>query len=379
MELPKITRAYLVVTNQCQLRCRYCWTHKDSGEMDTETALAAVKFVLQNAEDEGVTPHFDFFGGEPLLRWDEVIVPCVQYIRNIYQKPCELGITTNCLLLDEDKLRFLRDNSIAMLVSMDGAKETHDLNRRFPDGSGSFDAIASKIPLILSHYPEIEVRMTLTPETAGRFSTDVAFLLDSGFKGVDCVPDIFAEWSDEALKELRVQLRLLSDDYIAHFTEYGPGGGFREFMRGFRDVKRVNCAYASGEHRNLGCVRCGIGNSAQGAINRLGDIYPCHEAGCDEALRIGNIFTGMDEARRAALSGTYDPEKVHGLNCDTCRYDHVCNGGCSVFNYMLYHDFNKVPQMTCIWKQMMLDECEYTLGKMADAGDTSFRDYFRSL
>ena len=347
--------------------------------MDTGTALAAVKFVIQNAEDEGVTPHFDFFGGEPLLRWDEVIVPCVQYIRNVYKRPCELGITTNCLLLDVDKLRFLSENNVAMLVSMDGARETHDLNRCFPDGAGSFDVVADKIPMILQYYPDIEVRMTLTPETACRLFTDVKYLLDSGFKGVACVPDIFVEWSDGELKELRSQLRLLSDDYIARYSKYGPGGGFREFMRGFRDVKKVNLVYSSGEHRTCGCTRCGIGNNAQGAINYLGDVYPCHEAGCDEALKIGSIFTGMDDAHRASLSSAYSPLKVHGLDCDTCRYDHACNGGCAIFNYMLYRDFNKVPKMTCVWKQMLLDECEYILGEMAHTGNTSFRDYFRSL
>lgn len=343
--------------------------------MDTGTALAAIKFVIQNAEDEGVTPHFDFFGGEPLLRWDEVIVPCVQYIRNVYKRPCELGITTNCLLLDEDKLRFLSENNIAMLVSMDGARETHDLNRCFSDGVGSFEAVVEKAPLILKHYPNISVRMTLTPETAGRLHEDIRFLRGLGFKRVECAPNIFVQWPDGVLTALRRQLRRLSDDYVRDY----PSGGFHEFERAFLDVKKINHAYANGLHRAFGCARCGIGLDNQCAVNHLGDIYPCHEANYDMTLCIGNIFTGADDDKRRALGCTYAKERVRGLNCGTCRYDNVCNGGCAIFNYMINRDFNIVPQMTCAWKQMMIDEAEYILNRMAELGNTVFRDYFRGL
>ena len=343
--------------------------------MDTGTALAAIKFVIQNAEDEGVTPHFDFFGGEPLLRWDEVIVPCVQYIRNVYKKPCELGITTNCLLLDEDKLRFLSENNVGMLVSMDGARETHDLNRPFAGGGGSFDAVVEKAQLILKHYPNISVRMTLTPETAGRLHEDVQFLQSVGFKQVECVPNVFVTWPDDVMAQLHTQLRQLSDDYLEHY----PAKGFHEFERTFRNVKKMNYAYQNDLHRVNGCLRCGIGLDNQSAINYLGDIYPCHEANYDAALCIGNVFTGMDDAKRRSLGCSYSQRKVRGLNCETCRYDNVCNGGCAIFNYMINRDFNIVPQMTCAWKQMMIDEAEYILSRMADLGNTVFRDYFRGL
>lgn len=347
--------------------------------MSLDTAMRAFRFVSQNADAVGVVPHLDFFGGEPLLQWDEIIVPLVRHIREVYTKPCELGITTNCIALDEEKLSFLRKNSVGMLVSMDGDKETHDTNRKFIDGSESFQVIFEKVPLILKHYPNMSVRMTLTPDTAQSFFHDVQFLLRAGFKRVECVPNSFVVWSENTLEELRQQLRLISNDYIKYFSTNYLSGGFREFTRGFRDVKRVNAAYVNGSHRCDGCARCGIGIDNQAAINYLGDIYPCHEANCDDELRIGNIFTGIDNSRRVALSKQYSQSKVYGLNCGTCRFDHVCNGGCAVFDYMIYHDFNHMPQMACAWKQMILDECEYILSQMERKKNIIFRNYFLGL
>lgn len=376
----KITRAYFILTNRCQLRCRYCWTKKDSGNMSLDTAMAAAKFILKNANETGETPTLYLFGGEPLLQWDEVVVPLVNYIRTTYRKPCEIGITTNCLLLDEEKLAFLYENNIGMLVSLDGTEKTHNANRKFKNGKGSFDAVVKIIPQILNYYPNITARMTLTPETAGCLYEDTQFLTNSGFLRIDCVPNTFVTWSNDAIAALRKQFRLISDNYISSFSPENPGNGFRVFETGFRDVKQINTKYAAGVHRNGGCSRCGIGIDAQVAINHLGDLYPCHEANYDTSLRIGNIFDGPDETARLTLCQKYSQEAVHGTNCETCRYDNVCNGGCTVFNYMISGgDFNAVPQMYCVWKQLVIDECEYILEKMAQKNSAAFRDYFMGL
>lgn len=375
---PHLTEAYLIVTNRCQMRCRYCWTEKDAHDMDTETALAAVKFILGNADEAGVTPVINFFGGEPLLCWDSVIIPVVEYVREQYKRPCHLGVTTNCLDIDGEKLRFLSANQVGLLVSMDGSKETHDSNRLLCNGKGSFDLVMSKVPSILSSYPNVSVRMTLTPETVHCFYDDVQFLLSTGFRRVECVPNCFQSWPGDTVHALKGQLRKLSDDYVDHFDERN-GGGFRAFSTALRDVKRINRAYAANEHRCQACRQCGTGGGNKCAIDYLGDIYPCHQASRGEALWMGNIFSGIDGQKRLALASTYDQNKVRGLNCETCRLDHACDGICAVFNYMANGSFHIVPDITCVWRQALVDEAEYILGAMQERKNLRFRDYFIGL
>ena len=48
-ELPKITSAMLVVTHECNLRCRYCFVHKEPQRMTISTARDAARFLIDNA------------------------------------------------------------------------------------------------------------------------------------------------------------------------------------------------------------------------------------------------------------------------------------------------------------------------------------------
>ena len=62
-----------IVTERCQLACKYCYEvhKKDKSDMTFETAKKAIDLIL---EDESVcnTPAviWDFIGGEPLLKID---------------------------------------------------------------------------------------------------------------------------------------------------------------------------------------------------------------------------------------------------------------------------------------------------------------------
>jgi uncharacterized protein len=68
--LPKMSYMELILTDQCNLRCSYCFEKdKNPHNMSDETALAAVDFLM---EESGPMKRVTilFFGGEPLLRFD---------------------------------------------------------------------------------------------------------------------------------------------------------------------------------------------------------------------------------------------------------------------------------------------------------------------
>jgi uncharacterized protein len=60
----------LILTDQCNLRCSYCFEKdKNPHNMTEETATAAVDFLMTESQQmPNVT--ILFFGGEPLLRFD---------------------------------------------------------------------------------------------------------------------------------------------------------------------------------------------------------------------------------------------------------------------------------------------------------------------
>lgn len=94
----------LQVTQQCNLRCKYCAysgayynrTH-NSARMSFETAKQAIDFLLARSHESDHV-HVGFYGGEPLLEFD-LIKRCVDYIKkSVEGRTVTFGITTNATL-----------------------------------------------------------------------------------------------------------------------------------------------------------------------------------------------------------------------------------------------------------------------------------------
>ena len=141
----------LNIAHDCNLRCAYCFAAQgDFGKgrmlMPFSVAKAAIDFLIR----ESGTRHnleVDFFGGEPLMNFD-VVKQTVLYARSIekqHNKNFRFTITTNGLLLDDDKIQFINQEMSNCVLSLDGRKEVNDRLRVCADGkTGSYDLIVPK-------------------------------------------------------------------------------------------------------------------------------------------------------------------------------------------------------------------------------------------
>lgn len=59
-EFPKITSAFFILTNQCNLKCAYCFVNQNVERMSYKTALDATKFLIENSKETGYTPNITF-------------------------------------------------------------------------------------------------------------------------------------------------------------------------------------------------------------------------------------------------------------------------------------------------------------------------------
>lgn len=156
----------------CNLNCNYCYMY-NLADQSWKQQPAVMSDEVVNATAERGAEHAKeysldrvlvaFHGGEPVLvdRKDpEYYVRATNAFRRAMKKArgsdTELyfGIQTNGTLLNRDNLdRFSRLN-IGVGVSIDGGLESHDRNRRYANGKGSFrEAIAGLT--LLRKYPEI--------------------------------------------------------------------------------------------------------------------------------------------------------------------------------------------------------------------------------
>lgn len=384
VKLPLLTSAMLVVTHRCCMACRYCFVQQENCDMTYETAVKAAHFLIENGKAAKNTPNITFFGGEPLLMWDDIIKPLVLYVRNELQTPFSFSITTNGALITDEILDFLKEYRVSIHLSIDGDKETQDYNRPLYSGESSFDVLYPKMRAIITRFPTTVFRSTITQPTCGLTWNNIKFAIDNDFKTFYTVPNVFEKWSEENKALLKVQIREYSDYYINSYRMGKIPIRFTSLEEAMKRIIHINTAAKTGEYRVrdycLACGKCGLGSTKSCAISPDGNLYACQEMTSNEEpdsiFYIGNLDTGVDEVRRWSLINSYDPIKNMGPNCKTCYYNRVCDGGCVANNYMTNGDIHVNPDMFCWWRQLLLSESEYIINILGSEKNSLFKEYW---
>ena len=132
----------LEVNQICNLRCTYCYLgRKTNQKMSEQIAYKGLEIAFLNVERHRDRRLWvDFVGGEALLSFP-FLKQLVEYIEGQALKRNILvtySITTNGTILNDEILAWLIRYKIHLKVSIDGAEETHNRNRKWVDGGGSY-------------------------------------------------------------------------------------------------------------------------------------------------------------------------------------------------------------------------------------------------
>lgn len=390
MNLPLITKAKLVLTEECQLRCKYCYEKHSSKRMSLDTAIKIVDYIFCNANKINRLPEITFFGGEPLLVYEELMKPCIEYIRGTLKSRCPIGFTTNGLLLDEDKLKYLKSMNVNFMLSIDGCEAAHNANRVYKNGRGSFRNIDAKIPLILKYYPNTVARMTLTQNNLPYLYESVKYIADKGFIAMHIIPNIHIPtdngWCSDDYISMREQLTSISEYIIDEFESGEVPLVFKTLADMFPRIVLANYNEKVNHHRKATCClpekRCGIGVLHNAIFDITGNIFSCQhgslEATGDNPLYLGNIDSGLlHEKRVQLLEMNRSPLISQTLNCEECPLNSICTGGCAPNNYAVTGSFTILPEVYCMWTQCLYNAAADIIRHFDIKEDnTLFKDYF---
>lgn len=365
--LPAITSVFLVLTQGCNLKCKYCFVVQKPREMTYAIAKDAADFIAKDAKERGDMPSINFFGGEPLLKWSDIIVPLTKYIRETYGDAFELSMTTNGILLDEPKLIFMRKHKIGFMVSMDGAKATQDKNRPCAGGGSSYDILAPRIPLFLQYNPRMTFRATVDHDNAGDYLDNHKFAYDQGYTNMFSIVNVFSEWSESEKAQLSEQITQVADFYL-ELLKAGKNFAIQPLESMFHKIRQVKEAEKNGQFRTAGegllaYGRCGLGASKFASVGTDGTLYSCQEM-CDNddqglPFAIGDIYTGTDPEKRMSIIEQFDTKKVRSteeMDCQTCPFYKICDGACTINNYFANNDLNIMPAILCFYYQCLYRE-----------------------
>ena len=336
----------LHISHDCNLRCRYCFASTgDFGTgrklMPVEIGKKAIDFLLENSGNRK-NLELDFFGGEPLMNFDTV-KEIVLYARSReaeFGKRFRFTITTNGVLLDDDKIDFINREMSNVVLSIDGRKDVHDNMRPTVNGKGSYDVILPKYKKLVAARDRDKdwyVRGTFTKNNLD-FAEDVFSLYDEGFDQISVEPVVCEDKYSYALtmedipaiaaEYERLAQRLLEND------RQGKHFNFFHFMI---DLDQGPCAIK----RLRGC---GCGNEYV-AITPDGDIYPCHQFVGIEEYKMGSLLDGsFNTEMKQKFAETHIYNKP---SCRDCWAKFYCSGGCNANNYMYMGDVLKAHTLSC--------------------------------
>lgn len=311
-EEENVTQLILQVTQDCNLRCSYCYyvnesyrnRHHAKLNMSLDTAKKAMDYLLSHSVGkDSIT--LGFYGGEPLLRMD-LLKYCIEYMESqVQDRHILFTLTTNGTLLTDDIIEYFITHNVALFISLDGTKETHDRNRKFVNGRGSFDIVMRNVAHIKEQYPEYFKTIY--------FNTVISPEMD-----MKCVRDYYsadevlstANFTSSTIQEFYTDDPPQYDDRLYIDSQYGEfkallvcAGRLSAkdipfiYQGNISDIRKLqenlhtDFLLPSAYHHGGPC----IAGSRRLFVDVAGNFYPCERVSeSSETMRIGSLEEGLN-------------------------------------------------------------------------------------
>ena len=369
---------YLILEacHSCNLRCDYCFEQSYSDDrkpLSFQVAKEAInlfflKSVPPGEESQLRRPiRIGFFGGEPLMNWP-LIEAVVAYCEGLtHPNHGVYHVTTNGTLIDDEKARFLCDNNFSFIISVDGPAHVHNVHRKGPDGSGSFDKTIAGLRTLLKHRGlpvGITLRGTYTPDTASHLLESVKYLNKLREEGLASWVSVEPAFLTESMcvdpakaKESvhHADFDLLEDQYMAVVD------WMLEEIRAGRPMPVMHNITKPAErllYRMPYGTECGAG-TGYFSVAPDGGIYACHREG---KTGVGNILRGgIDEELRAKW---VDNRIYHRKDCMACSIRYICGGGCREEGLNEHDDITRAFRPACRLRMTWVKAASWLLSEL---------------
>ncbi len=327
-----IDTAGINITNNCNLRCTYCYADagKEIINYQDEIDFNEIKKYLDGVKKyASENCYIQFTGGEPLLR-KELLFKSIKYAREI-ELP-KITINTNGILIDDEVARFFKEYSIDNItVSLDGIdKEKHDKFR----GKGSYDYAIKAINILKKYNLNVTASMTVHKENFDYLEGFIEFCKVNGIQNFTSpLFPIGRCKEDDKLCHVPFNdlYNILSRWYSeGRFNQKDLAGTlFHTMILPMRDLTRRNY--------------CGAGMSSI-FMDANGDIYPCTNTIGASYFKCGNIYDQMfDEIWFNSETFKKVRNNINVDNiipCKKCELRYICAGFCRGVTYKITGKIN---------------------------------------
>lgn len=327
-----IKQLTLIVTEKCNLQCKYCYLGKrdnnDLINMDWHMAEKAINSILPRIQEN--IPLVSFFGGEPTLNM-EIIEKSVKLINSI-NPDTVFHLSSNGAYHPTFNDLFTR-NKFSISISCDGVDENHNKLRKMKNSSNSWPIILENLKILKSFQVPLILRITLSDLNIKTIITDIEYFLEViGIKYFHIEIEIDKDYSNQNYSNEKICKIISCFDKIMHVLEINKGYLFQSAWQNISTPNKWFCSSMNGEN---------IIVTPQGMITGC---YREHDP--KREFLMGKI--GEEISFDLPLESYSLPE------CEDCFAKYVCGGGCLWRNMYRNNNPYKINEQICKIKKELL-------------------------
>jgi len=328
------------VTESCNLACKYCYMHNRNNQLPQEV-INRIDYVVERiSQILNVDKfHVSFFGGEPLLKFD-LVLELYDRLKD-HRLVNGFVIITNGLLLDDEKVDFIKRSGVGVSFSFDGLWTPIQRPQKNSTNDNLLEIYESKKDIITQ--VTRGCKCMVYPETCGTLVENFEYLVESwGFRSVDFSIVRDDIWTNDSIEHFRESALKYADKLAEYFNKgvyISSGFIWLWIMDNYMLFK-----YKS--KRNWSCFAGFTGC----AIHVDGRCYPCSRFATNKLFPLYDIY--KDQVFEDNVNFFKDP-KVSGVRfpeCQSCKLSKkACYAGCK-FEQLKQTDFKYSKPVKCVCK-----------------------------
>lgn len=293
-------------TLNCNFRCWYCYESHVPSQMSSNI-IKRVKKLIKQLYREGRNLTISFFGGEPMLYYEEVMLPILKYAyMEAFNHSCNFNanMTSNGYLLTHKRIREMSlYNFSGGQITLDGDKDKHNSIRFHKLGTDTFSTIVKNIHLMVKAGMTITLRINCTHDN---------------LNSIEHIPNAFKNFTNDEKSRIRADLHIVWQEGDQSNLYNRMDTAVEIFNNNNIPTAKMDFrGFCYGDKRNS-CV-----------INYNGDLYKCTAIDFHQTIRDGFLSPEGELVWENNSLEKRMSSKFTNRQCETCRIMPLCHGGCS--------------------------------------------------
>lgn len=360
--IPHISVSYFILTEQCNLACKYCFLgNNDSirrcnfkkGVMSITTAEKALQFFLKelkkNPNQGNLEPTIIFYGGEPLINFEtlEYVASRINNLKKIEKclEKIHMNVVTNGTLLTKERLLRMKELGIGIGISIDGCTEKSNAMRVDTRGNPVFSKIIKTLDTAKENNVDISVSVTLTEDSIKSKDEMLNLIKKYQIKGFGFNILMNSDSLDLSSDYYKKASKFIIDCFI----ELRKFGIYEDrIMRKVKAFQKSQIYYSD----------CAAQSGGQVVFVPDGGIGVCHGCLAERKYFISKLDDkDFDASTNEILKEWASLSPINKEECQNCEALGICGGGCPIdaINEKGEKDIHGIDKRFCVHAKMTLE------------------------